>query len=204
MQSTIPERPSTDHAWGRISGLVGVSLEARLLFGIPTFPQLRNDCGVAGDILDALGRHPDGQRTRVQAHGCSCRPSGPAGFYARQKTRFRGDAGTASVKPRGYGADGRNERASSCRSSKTGCLAKGNRPARTIGWMLVRGAFARLPRPRTEGASVCRNRRHGAIVARGRGPEHETNLPVQLFRVSARDALIVIDQSASYDTRLWT
>jgi hypothetical protein len=33
MQSAIPERPSTDHAWRRISALV--SLEARLLLGPP-------------------------------------------------------------------------------------------------------------------------------------------------------------------------
>src|SRR5262245_31778532 len=74
MHSAIPERPSTDHAWRRISALVGVSLEARLLLGVPhtsrsfaTTAALQATSWTRSDVL-LMGN----------AHGCSCRPSGRA------------------------------------------------------------------------------------------------------------------------------
>ena len=80
MQSAIPERPSTDHAWRRISALGGVSLEARLLLGVPILPgsfattaALQATSWMRSDVI-LMGN----------AHGCSCRPSGRAAVYARQ------------------------------------------------------------------------------------------------------------------------
>jgi hypothetical protein len=163
MQSAIPERPSTDHAWRRISALVGLSLEARLLLAVPilsrsfaTTAALQATSWTRSDVI-LMGN----------AHGCRHTGAFVVHLVARRSTPGSKFDSEVTPEPQREAArlraDGRNERASSCRSSKTGRLAKGNRQARTIGWMLVRGAFARLPRPRTEGASVCRNRRHGKV-----------------------------------------
>ena len=81
MQSAIPERPSTDHAWRRISALVGLSLEARLLLGAPhsrsfaTTAALQATSWTRSDVL-LMGN----------AHGCRHTGALVAHLVARRST----------------------------------------------------------------------------------------------------------------------
>ena len=103
------------------------------------------------------------------------------------------------MKPRGYGPTGETRGRPAADQAKRGVWRKEIvRQGRLAGCLSEGHSLVCLdPAPRALASATTGGTAQLWPVAAG--PEHETNLPVQLLGVGSRDALIIIDQSSGDD-----